>query len=158
MLRSIKQCCVASDSLYERIRYRPEIKDKVKIAPKKNDDHSFRVEFIRSEGCVHGIYGISIEYPPNAIGNRGSKYGEGFPSTIETRILGKIPENSDIFNANPINDDVRSFYDDVRSFYDDDIEGLVKEIVRISDYLSTPLVEGEHQKDERPDKDIVEDI
>lgn len=70
------------------------------------------------------------------MGNRGSKYGEGFPSTIETAILGEIPQNSDIFHANLINDEICGYFDVCR-FYDNDIEGLVEEIVRISNYLSS---------------------
>jgi len=79
---------------------------------------------------------MSIAYPSDAMGNRGSKYGEGFPSTIETAILGEIPQNSDIFHANLINDEICGYFDVCR-FYDNDIEGLVEEIVRISNYLSS---------------------
>jgi hypothetical protein len=157
IMLSMAQCSTASNALYERIRSRPEIQDMVKFAPNKSDVHTFRIEFIRPEGCVHGIYGLSIAYPPDAMGNRGSKYGEGFPSTIETAILGKIPQNSDIFNAKLIYDENCGYYD-VRRFDDDDIEGLVEEIVRISDYLSSSLVEDEHQEDDQSDQVLEEDI
>jgi hypothetical protein len=137
---SMNQCFRSSNTLYESIRIRPEIQDKVKFAPNNKDINTFRIEFIRPEGCVHGIYGLSISYPYDAIGNRGSNYGEGFPSTIETAILGEIPQNLDIFHANFINDK-NCGYQDVCHFYDNNVDALVEEIIRISNYLLSPLLE-----------------
>lgn len=74
------------------------------------------------------------------IGNRGIKYGEGFPSTIQTAILDVIPKNSDISQAENIYDENRGYHG-VSRFYDNDIEGLIEEIIHISDYLSSPLIE-----------------
>jgi hypothetical protein len=68
------------------------------------------------------------------MGNRGLKYGEGFPSSIETRLLGKIPQKSDIFDAKLIYDE-NCGYSDVCRFSDTD--ALVEEIIRISNYLSS---------------------
>jgi len=64
IMLSIAQCSTASNSLYENIRFRPEIRDKVKFAPNRSEVCNFWIEFIRPEGCVHGIYGLSIAYPP----------------------------------------------------------------------------------------------
>ena len=154
MLLSMAQCTAASNALYGRFRTIPEIQDKVKIAPNNSEVHTFRVEFIRPEGCEHGIYGMSISYPSDAMGNRGSKYGEGFPSTIETALLGEIPQNKDIFHAELLYDE-NCGYDDVRRFYDDDINGLVKEIIRISNYLSSSLIEDDNQTDDEIDKQSI---
>ena len=37
IMLSMVQCSTASNSLYENIRTRPEIQDRVKFAPKKSD-------------------------------------------------------------------------------------------------------------------------
>ena len=131
---SLTQCINASNSLYDDICNRPEILGKVKFAPKERDTRFFRLEFIRPKKCVHRIYGLSISFPTDAMGNRGLKYGEGFPSTIETTLLGEIPQYSDIFDADSIYDE-NCGYSDVCRFFD--TNSLVEEIVRISNYLSS---------------------
>lgn len=141
------KCFRASNALYESIRVRPEIQDKIKFAPNNRDVHTFRVEFIRPERCVCEIYGLSISYPLDAIGNRGSAYGEGYPSTIETSILGEIPPNSDILNANFIYNE-NCNYQDVCRFYDNNVDALVEEIIRISNYLSSSIVKDDNIEDD----------
>ena len=136
------QCIVASNSLYGEVQFRPELKDRVIFAVNNSEGYTFRLKFVRPEGSVSGIYGMSISFPPDAYGNRGEKNGEGFPSTIETALLGTIPlgdsGDPDIHKADLLYDDDAGYYD-VRRFSNAD--EWVEEIIRVANCL-LPSVEG----------------
>ena len=102
---------------------------------------------------------MSISYPPDLLGNRGRKYNEGFPSTIETALLGIMP-NEDIFNAR-ITYDENCGYENVIYFPENDLDGLIEEVIRISNYLSTPVTDiviDVYQEDNRYDEQLNQDI
>lgn len=142
IMQSRAECARAAHILYQRFSNHPKIKDmedKITIAPKDDEIWNFRIEFIRPLGCVHEIYGMSISYPSDLLGNRGKKYNEGFPSTIETALLGTMP-NNDIFKSLIIYDE-NCGYENVIYFPRNDLDGLIEHVIRISNYLSTPLAD-----------------
>jgi hypothetical protein len=125
---------IASNSLYDRIQYRSELKNKVIFAKNDINVNTFRVEFILQEGCIQGISGLSIALLPDISDN----YCHEYPSMIETALLGEIPQCLDISNAYLTYDDICG-YSDVNCFYDD--ESIINEIIRISDYLLSSTCE-----------------
>ena len=128
----IINCSRATKDLYVRINNNHNLKDKVKFIKNKGSGH-FSIEFIRPANCVNmNIYGMSIAYPIDTIGNQYSKYDEHIPSTIETVLLGKIPNNSTIYEADIIYDDNCGYVDNKRFLSD---ESLIEEIIRVYNYL-----------------------
>ena len=109
-------------------------------------DNTLFIEFIRPNGCEHDVFGMMISFPVNIIGNRGSFHGEGVPSTVEIILLGKTPDNSNIFNSVFIKDKSCG-YDGVRHFYEYNINCIVEEITRISDYMAYPYLKDLYQLD-----------
>lgn len=141
-MQSRAECARAAYILYQRFSNHPKIKDmkdKITIPPKDDEIWNFRIVFNRPLECVHEIYGMSISYPPDLLGNRGRKYNEGFPSTIETALLGIMP-NNDIFKSRIIYDE-NCGYENVIYFPQNDLDGLIEDVIRISNYLSTPLAD-----------------
>lgn len=126
------QCIAASNSLYEEIRLHDGLKDKVNFALNNTDGYTFRLAFIRPEGCTSEIYGMSVSYPPDAAGNRDDRV----PTIIETALLGKIPlvesGNPDIHDAELLYDENSGYYDVCRFC---NARELVEEIIRIWNYL-----------------------
>ena len=127
----------ASKSLYDDINSLPEFKGKVIFHPNTIDniccqiyDCSFSIEFIRSDDCMHGIYGMSIEHPlllePNP---------EEGAALIKINLLGKIPTGLDIYDA-PYLYDKTYGYSNVRSFYKGGSDEVIDEINRILNLLS----------------------
>ena len=135
LLILMDECDKASNIFYEDILNHPKMKDKVIIYPKNKDIWNFNIEFIRPLGCVHKIYGMSISYPYNLL---GEKCDEDFPSTIKTTLLGLIPINSNKDEADIISSD-NNIYLNVSYFPRNDLNSLIEDILRISNYLSKEL-------------------
>ena len=135
----MSKCTDFSNSVYDRVRKRPEIQGRVIFPAKDRDNFCFRLELVLPAEVVaeRGRYGLSVSIPPDACGNRGSRFGEGFPSTIETALI-KIAKGETLTNrssAGIVYNDSCGYYDVLRP---DGIDGLVEEIVRIADFLASP--------------------
>jgi hypothetical protein len=116
-----------SNTVYDNIQNLPELHEKVIFSSKKRDNFNFRLMFKKPDGCKYSIYGMSFSFVPDTECN-------------EIALLGKFTENSDISKSRIIYDD-NCGYSDVRYFEDHDIQGLVNEIIRIWNYLSSSLYE-----------------
>lgn len=141
-LRAVDSCKEASSKLFYLLKKSPELEGKV-IFPEgdRGDSFCFRLRFVLPEGGTeHPIGGVSIAIPPDASGNRSS---DGYPSTYEVILVEKVPEGTDFFSDASLRSVYEPFgYDEqwgMRRFYDSDVDGLVKEILRLSNYLSLPL-------------------
>jgi hypothetical protein len=134
----------ASSNLFSSLKKRPELEGKVTFPEgHRSGSFCFRLQFVLPEGGTeHPIGGVSISIPPNVCGNRPC--GGGNPTTYELMLLGLVPEGTNFFSdAYP-----RSVYDPFdydnqsltgRHFYNDDVDGLVKEILRLCNCLTLPL-------------------
>lgn len=141
--RAILLCNEVSSNLFDSLKKRPELEGKV-IFPEGDRSNSFcfRLRFVLPEGGTeHPIGGVSISIPPDASGNRPCDGGN--PTTYELMLLALVPEGADFFSTASL----RSVYDPfgydeqwgMRRFYDSDVDGLVEEVLRLSNYLSLPL-------------------
>ena len=129
MMQKINICVNESNTLYKSVTCNTELIGMLIFAPKTHDFYTFRGEFIRPENCVHQIHGLNVSIPIDA------------PGQIKTELLGKIPIDADgkpnIFKA-PFIYDNNCGYD---NFWRVNSEAeLIDEIIRISVYLSTPVV------------------
>jgi hypothetical protein len=127
--QTLSQAFAQSNCIYEDI-----LKDKVIFPLKNNKEINQRAVLIRPEGCEKLIYGLSFS---------------SIQGSIQIALLGKVPENSDIFHAKIIYDE-NCGYDHFGSpcFEEGDFEGVVNEIVRIWNYLSSPLLKVSQSDEE----------
>ena len=137
-MRAYKTSSSASASLFENIKSLPEFQGKVIFHPNTMDNIcgpdyvcNFSIEFIRTDGCIHGVYGMSIAHRP--LFDRILEIGVSQP--IEITLLGKIPTGSNIYDA-PYLYDKTYGYANVCSFYKGGSDEVVCEINRILSLLS----------------------
>lgn len=76
----------------------------------------FRVKFPLNKR----LYGVSVSVPPDAMGNRGKKYGEENPSTYELALVGT---NEELTYVDELG------YSDVSRF--EKMDEVVEEVVRL---------------------------
>jgi hypothetical protein len=84
-----KNCGEVSSRLFNYMLDNEELREmNVKLrefnGPFGGKHYAFRVEFPKNEL----LYGVSVSVPPDAMGNRGKKYGEENPKTYETALVG----------------------------------------------------------------------
>ena len=84
-------CINASINLHKVISSDDTLRDII-TCDKHNGVHCFRVKFnshiVTKDGQI--VKGVSISYPPDAMGNRGLDYEElEIPETIETALIGQ---------------------------------------------------------------------
>ena len=120
-------CSQASANLYRELSSRQELRDHVTFGD-YSGSFCFRVHFVNQPRGFQNVYGISISFPPDAMGNRGTQNGDPeLPTTIETALFqlsGELYYNSELG------------YDDVGRFGSAD--EIVDEIIRISQFVHDP--------------------
>lgn len=139
----IELCENIASELFNLLKKRPELEGKVTFPEGRRNSSCFPLKFVLPVGgTVHPIGGISISIPADVYGNRTSD--DGRPSTFEVMLLNEVPEGTNFFSGTSIrNDGYEPFgYDKqhvMTHFYNDDVNGLVKEILRLCNYISLPL-------------------
>jgi hypothetical protein len=132
----------ASSNLFSSLKKRPELEGKVTFPEgDRSNSACFRLQFVLPEGgSEHPIGGVSISIPPDANGNNPRDGCN--PTTYELMLLKSVPSGTDFFsNASLMNVYDPFGYDQNgwMRFYDLDVDGLVEEILRLSNCLSLPL-------------------
>lgn len=116
---NMQACQTASSNLYDELQRRADLTGRIRFFPRNEESHCFRVT-LNVRGFPQ-VRGLSISYPPDAMGNRGDQYNEGFPSTIETALIGETAQL--YYNAS-------LGYEDICRFSSTD--ELVDEILRLT--------------------------
>jgi len=104
----------------------------------------FLIGFVRDIDCKSTVYGLSVEYS-----YFDRKYSFLGSNTVKIMLLGVPPEGKDIFWSPSIrNDDGVPYFSSTGERYidvgtDDDFANtkIVSEIIRISEHLSTPIID-----------------
>jgi len=130
-----------SFNLFSSLKKRPELEEKV-IFPEGDHSNSagFRLKFVPPEGgSEHPIGGVSISITPDANGNNPRDGCN--PTTYELMLLKSVPSGTDFFSNTSLRDyEPFGYVQNVwMRFYDLDVDGLVEEILRLSNLLSLPL-------------------
>lgn len=130
----MSDCIIFSNTVYNMVKNRPEINGRILLPLKDDKNFCFLLEFILPE--EKGRFGLSVSIPFDARGNRGIKYGEGYPSIIETALI-KIPKNGNLSDMSTglVYNYSCGYYDVRRPI---GIDGLVEEIVLVADLLASP--------------------
>lgn len=121
---NIQACSEASANLFRELSSHQGLRDYVTFGD-YGGRHCFRVYFVNPPRGFQNVSGISISFPPDAMGNRGSQSGDPEqPTTIETALI--QPSEELCYNS-------ELGYHDVCRF--DSADQIVEEIIRISQFV-----------------------